>query len=65
MKTASKLSMTLLPKFPGLKLEDITTDTECVSLSAASTRPSDTSPACENVSGRLHSHYERTVTDLP
>ncbi len=65
MKTASKLSMALLPRFPGLKLEDITIDAECVSLSIASTRPSAACPACENVSGRLHSHYERTVSDLP
>lgn len=30
MKTASKLSMTLLPKFPGLKLKDIFIDAEHV-----------------------------------
>jgi transposase len=65
MKTASKLSMTLLPKFPGLKLEDTAIDAETISLSIASTRPSAACPACENVSGRLHSHYERTVSDLP
>jgi transposase len=39
MRTASKLSMTLLPRFPGLMLE--------------------------NISSRLHSHYLRTVSDLP
>ena len=56
--------MMLLTRFPGLKLEAITIDVECLSLSIASTRPSATCPACESFSGRLDSHYERTVTDL-
>ena len=65
MKTASKLSMTLLPKFPGLKLENISIDAGTVSLSVASTRPSAACPVCKNESRRLHSHYPRTVSDLP
>jgi len=65
MKTASKLSMTLLPKFPGLRLEKIAIDAEIVSLSVASTCPLAACPVCGNLSGRLHSHYSRTVTDLP
>jgi transposase len=65
MKTASKLSMTLLPKFPGLRFENVAIDAESVSLSVASARPSAVCPICENISGRLHSHYLRTVHDLP
>ncbi len=65
MKTASKLSMTLLPKFPGLEFEDIFIDAECVSLRVASARPAATCPVCGCESDRLHSHYPRTVTDLP
>ncbi len=65
MKTASKLSMTLLPKFPGLKFEDVFIDAECVSLAVASARPGATCPVCGCESGRLHSHYRRTVADLP
>lgn len=65
MKTASKLSMTLLPKFPGLRLGDIAVEAETVLLSVASTCPSAACPVCENSSDRLHSHYLRTVTDLP
>jgi transposase len=65
MKTASKLSMTLLPESPGLRLENVAIDAETVSLSVASTRPSAACPVCENSSDRLHSHYLRTVTDLP
>ena len=65
MKTASKLSMTLLPESPGLRLENVAIDAKTVSLSVASTRPSAACPVCENSSDRLHSHYLRTVTDLP
>ncbi len=65
MKTASKLSMTLLPKSPGLRLENISIDAESVSLSVASTRSSAACPICGNTSSRLHTHYPRTVSDLP
>lgn len=65
MKTASKLSMTLLPKFPGLRFENITIDAETITLSVASTRPEADCPICGSGSGRLHSHYLRTVCDLP
>ncbi len=63
MKTASKLSMTLLPESPGLRLENVAIDAKTVSLSFASTRPSAARPVRENGSDRLHSHYPRTVTD--
>ena len=65
MKTTSKLSMTLLPRFPGLKLENVAIATESISLSVASTQPEADCPICGSGSGRLHSHYERTVSDLP
>lgn len=57
--------MTLLPKSPGLRLENVAIDAEIVSLYVASTCPSAACPVCENTSDRLHSHYLRTVTDLP
>ncbi len=65
MRYASKLPMTLLPKAPGRRLEDVSVGAESVSLSVASTRPSAACPACGRESGRLHSHYRRTVADLP
>ncbi len=66
MKTASKLPMTLLPRFPGLRLENISIDAQMsVSLRVASTRSSAACPLCKYKSRRLHSHYERTVSDLP
>ena len=64
MKTASKLSMTLSPTFPGLKLKNLAIDTESVSLSVANTRPSAACPVCGNESRRLHSHYPRMASDL-
>ncbi|MDQ3523254.1 MAG: ISL3 family transposase [Gemmatimonadota bacterium] len=57
--------MTLLPNSPGLKLEDIFIEAEAVSLRIASTHPTAACPACGRESGRLHSHYERAVSDLP
>ncbi len=67
MKTVSKLSMTmmLLPKSPGLRLEDIVIDAKTVSLFVASTCSSAACPVCGRESGRLHSHYRRTLSDLP
>lgn len=59
------LHTTLLPKFSGLKLEDIAIDAETVSLRVGSTQPTATCPACGRESGKLHSHYERTVSDVP
>lgn len=38
MYSAKKLPMTLLPKTPGLMLEDLVIDTDMVSLSVASCR---------------------------
>lgn len=60
MYASKKLPMTLLPKVPGLKLENLLIDTDVVLLSVASTRPSASCPICRQESARLHSHYLRT-----
>lgn len=65
MYSSKKLPMTLLPKVPGLTLEDLGIDTDMVSLSVASTRPSASCPVCDQTSAKLHSHYLRTLADLP
>ena len=65
MYSPKDLPTTLLPKAPGLRLEEVAIDAESVSLSDASTRPSTECPACGRGTGRLHSHYRRTVSDLP
>jgi transposase len=65
MYSSKKLSMTLLPKVPGLQLENVAIDAKTVLLSVASTRPSASCPVCGQKTARLHSHYRRTVADLP
>lgn len=57
--------MSLLPKTPGLRLENTAIDTRTLSLTVASTCPSGTCPVCKHHTSRLHSHYQRTLADLP
>lgn len=65
MKRTSKLPLTLLPKTPGLRLEDTFIDADTVSLTLASTSLPAACPVCGGATARLHSHYRRTVADLP
>src|SRR4051794_26904222 len=65
MYSSKKLPMTLLPEAQGLRLENIAIDAKTVSLSVASTCPSASCPVCGLKTARLHSHYRRTVADLP
>ena len=57
--------MTLLPEAQGLRLENVAIDAKTVWLSVASTRPSASCAVCGHKTARLHSHYRRTVADLP
>lgn len=57
--------MSLLPKVPGLNLENAAIDAEIVSLTLASTSVPVACPVCGQNTSRLHSHYGRTVADLP
>jgi len=57
--------MTLLPKTPGLRLENTAIDTHTLTLTVASTCPSGACPVCKHRTSRLHSHYQRTLADLP
>jgi transposase len=65
MKRTSKLPLTLLPETPGLRLEDTFIDADTVSLTLASTSLPAACPVCGAATARLHSHYRRTVADLP
>lgn len=65
MKRTSKLPMTLLPKVPGLKLEDVLIDAESISLALVSISLPASCPVCGRKTVSLHSHYRRTVADLP
>lgn len=57
--------MTLLPKVPGLKLENAALDAEALSFTLTSTSLLAICPVCTQKTRRLHSHYLRTVADLP
>ena len=65
MYLSKNMPMTLLPKAPGLRLEDVAIYAKTLSLSVTSTRPSAACPVCKRESPRLHSHYRRTISDLP
>lgn len=65
MNHTSKLPLTLLPKVPGLRLEDTFIDADTVSLTLASTSLPVACPVCGHATARLHSHYRRSVADLP
>lgn len=65
MKNMSKLPMTLLPKVPGLKLENAAIDADSVEFTISSNSLPVTCPACEKQTARLHSHYGRMAADLP
>jgi hypothetical protein len=57
--------MTLLPKAPGLKLEEVSIDAEVVSISVESTCPTAACPVCAHKTDRLHSRYLRILANLP
>lgn len=57
--------MTLLLKAPGLRIENFAIATYTVSLTVVSTTPSAECPACGQKTAHLHSHYQRTISDLP
>jgi transposase len=57
--------LTLIPGCPGLRIDDlIVTPAVAVAL-VASTAPAADCPRCGTPSRHLHSHYRRTVADLP
>ena len=57
----------LLPSQAGLSLQrwDLDTTTQQVTVYLASTQTSALCPRCQCPSHRIHSHYERTLKDLP
>lgn len=56
---------TLLASPQLLKLEKIIQQADLITLVMSSKRDSAQSPSCQMVSSKIHSHYERTVADLP
>lgn len=57
--------MNVLPKAPGLKLENCAIDAESISFALTSTSLPVACPICGHKTARLHSHYGRVVADLP
>jgi transposase len=55
----------LLPHAPGLLLEDVLHEDETLAVTVRSTAPTAICPGCRQPSARIHSHYERSPTDLP
>src|SRR5262249_32565011 len=62
-----KLPTALLPKSPPLHLETWALDEAAAQLtvSLTSTQPRGYCPRCRRPTRRIHSHYQRTVADLP
>jgi transposase len=59
------LASTLLPQIPGLDLERVIIDSETITLTLRSTAAETACPLCGGVTGSVHSHYRRTLADLP
>ena len=55
----------LLPHAPGLLLEDVLHVDQTLIVVLRSTAPTARCPGCQQPSARIHSHYERSPTDLP
>lgn len=55
----------LLPQTPGLTLEHVELAAHRLTLTMQTTRPTAPCPLCGTPSARVHSHYTRTVADLP
>jgi transposase len=55
----------LLPQAPGLQLRNVALTAHELTLDLAATQPAMLCPICDQPSTRIHSHYQRSVTDLP
>src|SRR5260221_2955584 len=56
--------MTILPDLSDLMIEQFSVTNEVV-ITARATSPTASCPCCGSLSKRLHSHYRRTLRDLP
>ena len=58
-------TVTLLPIYDGLHIDAISQETAAIVLRLSTNASSARCPECGNHSQRVHSHYQRTLTDLP
>ena len=56
--------MTILPDLSDLMIEQVYVTNEVV-ITARATSPTASCPCCGSLSKRVHSHYQRTLRDLP
>src|SRR5262245_45951746 len=56
---------TRIPGCPGLRLDDLILTPDLAVARVAATAPAAACPRCATPAHRLHSHYRRTVADLP
>jgi transposase len=61
----STLLFALLPQLRGFRLERLLITDDGVTLELTSTRRTACCPLCSRRSHRIHSHYKRTLADLP
>jgi len=55
----------LLPDAPGLELLDVALTAHALALELATTCASMPCPGCGQLSSQIHSHYRRSLADLP
>lgn len=56
---------TLLPCLAGIRIESIASNTSSIVLHLSAVAPAASCPLCGHISQRIHSHYSRTLADLP
>ena len=56
---------TLLPDTAELRLDHLISESESITIVVATTRPTACCPTCQHPSARVHSHYVRSLADLP
>jgi len=54
-----------LPDASVLRLDNVSTDEKTIVFEVASQQPMAICPLCRNISRKVHSHYQRTLADLP
>jgi transposase len=65
MPSTRTLATTLLPLRHGLRLRDVSIGPDQIVATLAATAPRGACPSCGTRSEAVHSHYQRTIADLP
>jgi transposase len=50
---------------PDVELENVLVEEKCLTIAAVSSRHAAVCPRCQSISARIHSHYTRTIADVP